>query len=65
MATDKLAKQAVQFEHPASMSDHCRDCRFYLAPVEQCRFVAGDIQPQDWCVLFQEASRGRKEAAKQ
>lgn len=45
----KLSKPEVRFEHPASMSDTCSRCRYFMPVEYECRIVRGRIQPEDWC----------------
>jgi len=49
---NKLTKSQVKFEHPASMGDHCQDCKFYQGIRHSCEYVEGDIKPIDWCTLW-------------
>lgn len=51
MAAVKLAKSAVDFEHPAKGPHHCTECRHFLAP-HGCELVRGHINAGDWCDRF-------------
>lgn len=50
----KLSKGEVHFEHPATMNDRCRDCRYFVPVDHECRIVRGNIEPEDWCSRFEE-----------
>jgi hypothetical protein len=50
----KLSKASVGFESPAKGKDHCGQCIHFLGDAEQaCKLVAGQIDAEDWCRMFQ------------
>lgn len=58
----KLAKSAVDFEHPAQGPNHCGECWHFMPP-DECRIVMGRVTARDWCKRF-DAKRGSREAAR-
>jgi hypothetical protein len=49
----KFTKEEVAFEHPASGTDLCKDCIYYLAAQYGCKVVLGRVEPNDWCEEFE------------
>jgi len=49
--TMKYNKADVDFEHPASGMDSCKDC-FSFDPNWSCNKVNGQVRPEDWCNEF-------------
>ena len=47
----KLAKKLVQYQDMPKQGQECDKCVNWVAP-NQCKIVAGDINPKGWCVAF-------------
>ena len=47
----KLAKKLVQYQDMPKQGQRCDLCVNWLAP-SQCKIVAGEINPNGWCVAF-------------
>lgn len=48
----KRPKSEVNYEHPAQGPDHCSQC-VHFEPEHACELVDGQIEPEDWCRLFE------------
>ncbi len=47
----KLPQAAVQYQEMPKDGQKCSDCVNFVAP-NACKIVAGDINPNGWCVAF-------------
>lgn len=50
-AQEKLAKNIVQYQEMPKDGAECDKCVNWVAP-NQCKIVAGNINPKGWCVAF-------------
>ncbi len=50
-ADEKLAQNIVQYQPTPNDGKKCSDCVNFVAP-NACKIVAGDINPNGWCVAF-------------
>jgi hypothetical protein len=50
----RVPKSAVEYEHPATHTDHCDACRSFVS-TGACEIVDGVISEQDYCKLFERA----------
>ena len=48
---EKLAQNAVQYQKTPKDGNECDKCVNWVAP-NQCKIVAGDINPKGWCVAY-------------
>ncbi|HEY4152148.1 MAG TPA: hypothetical protein VGM38_02390 [Pseudolysinimonas sp.] len=53
---EKQAKETVDYGK-GMPSSHCSICKHFQAP-DACALVEGDIDPDDWCKLFEKEARG-------
>lgn len=56
----KKPKSEVNFEHPAKGPNHCSQC-IHFDPERACELVEGQIEPEDWCRLFELDDRAEDE----
>lgn len=47
----KLAQNLVQYQETPKDGNECDKCVNWVAP-NQCKIVAGNINPKGWCVAF-------------
>jgi hypothetical protein len=50
-AQEKLAQNIVQYQETPNAGNECDKCVNWVAP-NQCKIVAGTINPKGWCVAF-------------
>ena len=50
-AQDKLAKEAVQYQNMPKDGNKCATCVNFVTP-NACQIVAGEINPEGWCVAW-------------
>lgn len=50
-AQEKLAQNIVQYQTMPKDGNECDKCVNWVAP-NQCKIVAGNIEPKGWCVAF-------------
>ncbi len=50
-AQEKLAQSIVQYQKQPKNGQMCSLCVNFVAP-NACKIVAGDIDPNGWCVAF-------------
>jgi hypothetical protein len=46
-----LPQSAVNYQQTPHNGDHCSNCKNFVAPAS-CKSVAGTINPNGWCKLF-------------
>ena len=51
LAQEKLAQNIVQYQEMPKDGAECDKCVNWIAP-NQCKIVAGNINPKGWCVAF-------------
>lgn len=50
-AQEKLAQNLVQYQETPNDGNECDKCVNWVDP-NQCKIVAGNINPKGWCVAF-------------
>lgn len=50
-AQEKLAPNIVQYQEQPKDGNECDKCVNWVEP-NQCKIVAGNINPKGWCVAF-------------
>ena len=50
-AQEKLAQNIVQYQQQPKDGAECDKCVNWVAP-NQCKIVAGEINPKGWCVAY-------------
>jgi hypothetical protein len=48
----KVSKEQASYQDSPKNGQRCSGCVHYLAESNGCKLVAGDIQPQAWCMLY-------------
>jgi hypothetical protein len=51
LAQDKIAQNLVQYQKTPKDGAKCSICVNFVAP-NQCKIVAGDIDPNGWCIAY-------------
>lgn len=48
----KIDPPTVQYQETPKNGQKCKDCMHFLPETNECKLVAGPINPEGWCRLF-------------
>ncbi len=48
----KTAKEVVKYQDTPKDGKVCRDCLHFIAETNECKTVAGPINPEGWCSIY-------------
>lgn len=48
----KTAKEIVKYQETTKDGKACRDCLHFIAETNECKTVAGPINPDGWCSIY-------------
>jgi hypothetical protein len=48
----KTAKEVVKYQETPKDGKVCRDCLHFIAETNECKTVAGPINPEGWCSIY-------------
>ena len=48
----KTSKEIVKYQSTPKEGKKCLDCMHFIAETNECTTVAGDIDPNGWCIIY-------------
>lgn len=48
----KTAKEVVKYQETPKDGKVCKDCLHFIAETNECKTVAGAINPEGWCSIY-------------
>jgi len=48
----KTSKETVKYQATPKDGKKCKECMHFIAATNECTTVAGDIDPNGWCVIY-------------